>query len=208
MLETRSQAPLTPPSSLGPHRASDYAGLPDEPRHELLYGRLYRVPSPTLAHQVVVGEIFARLRETMAPSGALVVVAPIDVALADHSVVQPDLVLVTAARAGVLGTRIEGAPDLLVEVLSPSTVLRDRGEKLRLCADSGVREYWLVDPETHATEFLVLREGRWLVAMAADGRYDSEEIEGLGLDVEGLWAEVVEATAVDSTAARDSSLLE
>ena len=69
-----------------------------------------------------------------------------DVRLADHSVVQPDLIYVSRERSSVLHERIRGAPDLVVEILSPSTARRDLGEKLRLYAESDIREYWIVDP--------------------------------------------------------------
>jgi len=188
MLETRVDAPLTPSSTLGPHRAADYARLPDEPRVELVYGRLYRMASPLLSHQLVLGELFGQLRRMAADKGAIVVMAPMDVTLADHSVVQPDLLLVTPARKAILRARVEGAPDLLVEIHSSTTARRDRGEKLRLYGESGVREYWMVDPDARSVDFLVRRGDRWLVALAEDGRYTSEAIDGLSLDLGALWA--------------------
>lgn len=90
-------------------------------------------------------------------------------------------------RAGILGTRVEGAPDLAIEVLSPSSAQRDRGEKLRLYAESGVPEYWLVDPEASTLEFLVLREGYYEVRLPLDGRYTSPVHRDLVLDVEDFW---------------------
>jgi Uma2 family endonuclease len=190
MTEPLLEAPLTPSAALGPYRVADYHALPDEPRVELVYGRFYLMTSPVVRHQTVAFELARALRGATRSIGGRVLIAPMDVRLADHSVVQPDLLLVMPERKAIIQERIEGAPDLLVEVLSPSTARFDRGEKLRLYAESDVREYWLVDPVSRSIEFLVQREGRWLVALAEDGRYESEAIEGLALDLEALWAEV------------------
>jgi Uma2 family endonuclease len=190
MIEALPEAPLTSSAMLGPYRVADYRGLPDEPRVELVYGRLLLVSSPVLRHQVALMRLLERLRATMRPLGCRVIVAPMDVTLADHSIVQPDLLVVSPERKDIIGERIEGAPDLLVEVLSPSTARLDRGDKLRLYAESNVREYWLVDPDGLTIEFLVHREGRWLVALPEDGVYTSEAIEGLGLDLRDYWVAV------------------
>jgi Uma2 family endonuclease len=190
MIEALPEAPLTSSAMLGPYRVADYRGLPDEPRVELVYGRLLLVSSPVLRHQVALMQLLERLRATMRPLGCRVIMAPMDVTLADHSIVQPDLLVVSPERKDIIGERIEGAPDLLVEVLSPSTARLDRGDKLRLYAESNVREYWLVDPAGLTIEFLVQREGRWLVALPEDGVYASEAIEGLGLDLRDYWVAV------------------
>ncbi len=190
MIEVLSEAPLTPTTALGPYRVADYQALPDEPRVELVYGRLLLMSSPVVRHQVVLMQLLEHLRATMRPRGGRVLVAPMDVTLADHSVVQPDLLLVMQERANIIGDRVQGAPDLLVEILSPSTARLDRGDKLRLYAESGVREYWLVDPEARAIEFLEQREARWLVALPRGGTYRSAAITGLELELGVLWSAV------------------
>jgi hypothetical protein len=80
--------PLAPPDDLGPYRRKDYEALPDQPRCELIYGRLYLSPSPLLIHQVLVGLLFEKLRGIARKMAARVYVAPLDVHLADHSVVR------------------------------------------------------------------------------------------------------------------------
>ena len=184
-LETTS--PPTPLSRLGPYRDADYRALPDEPRCELLFGRLAVTPGASFEHGEVVALLASLLRDHVEARGGRLAVAPVDVALADHSVVQPDLVWVSAERTNRIGARVEGAPDLVVEVLSPSTARRDRGEKLRLYAESGVTEYWLVDPDAQLFEFLVLGEGRYEVHLPLDGVYRSPAIAGLGLDLTAFW---------------------
>jgi Uma2 family endonuclease len=118
------------------------------------------------------------------------IVAPMDVRLADHSVVQPDLMYVSRANFSILHERVRGAPDLVVEVLSPSTARRDLGEKLKLYAESGIREYWVVDPVGKAFEFLVADGGAFRLALAEAEVYRSPVIAGLELDLDAFWRSV------------------
>ncbi len=97
---------------LGPYREADYLALPDEPRCELLYGRLPVMPAPTVRHQLVVVAVLGLLHEFASHRGGYAVVSPVDVVLADHSIVQPDVIYVSKERGGILRQRVEGAPDL------------------------------------------------------------------------------------------------
>ena len=190
MLEMLTESPLTPSSTLGPYRAADYMSLPDEPRCELIYGRLFVSPSPVPVHQVIVLQLGVAMDTLAAETGGVAFVAPMDVTLFEHSVVQPDVVYVSPGRRGILHDRIEGAPDLVVEVLSPSTTRRDRGDKMRLYASSGVSEYWVVDPMARQVEFLVNEDGRFVVELPQDSVYTSRTIPGLELDIAALWKTV------------------
>lgn len=185
-----TEPPFAPRSTLGPYRVADYLALPDVPRCELLYGRLEVTPSPSARHQEVVLRLGRLLLEFAERTGGRAFVAPLDVLLAPHSVVQPDLLLVTRERGSIVGTRVEGAPDLVVEVLSPATGRRDLGEKLRLYAETGVREYWIVDLSTRVLEFLVNREGTFAVRLPERGTYRSEVVGGLELDIEEFWRRI------------------
>ena len=186
-VELLTEAPLAPPAGLGPYRREDYDALPDQPRCELLYGRLYVMPSPTPWHQTVASLLWRHLESIAEAAGGFAFNAPLDVVLADHSVVQPDVIYISAARLGMVGKRIDGAPDLAVEVLSPGSARRDRGEKLSLYAETGIREYWIVEPETRHIEFLVNEAGRFIVSLPVAGIYRSEQIPELHLDVAGFW---------------------
>ena len=185
-----TETPLAPPAELGPYRRPDYEALPDEPRCELIFGRIYVSPSPSPLHQATLFALAEVLARAAREGGGLQFVAPLDTFLADHSVVQPDLLYISAARRAILQERVEGAPDLLVEVLSPGTVRRDRGEKLVLYAQSGVREYWIVDPQARQIEFLVNEGGRFVVAMPVGGEYRSQALPEVRLDLAALWREV------------------
>ena len=86
--------------------------------------------------------------------------APFDVVLSDTDVVQPDIMFVSREREHIIThANIQGAPDLVVEILSPSTAERDRTVKRRLYAEHGVKEYWQVEPEAQTVTVLLLRDG-------------------------------------------------
>lgn len=179
--------PVGTSGSLGPHRKADYETLPESPRCELIYGRFFVSPSPSAIHQQVLLALSRFLEDLAEESGGLLFPAPMDVRLQDHSIVQPDLVYLCEEKRHLVAEKIEGAPDLVVEVLSPGTARRDRGDKLSLYAESGVREYWVVDPEERQIEFLILREGRYTVALPEGSSYSSEALPEIALDLQRLW---------------------
>jgi Uma2 family endonuclease len=109
--------------------------------------------------------------------------------VAELSTVQPDILYLTAEHKGRARKTVEGPPDLIVEIISASTARRDRGEKLRLYAQAGVREYWVVDPAVKEISFFLNRGGRFEVALALDARYQSELLPELTLDLADLWRE-------------------
>jgi Uma2 family endonuclease len=184
---------LTLPTEVGPYRRQDYEALPDEPRCELIFGRFYWSPSPSVPHQVVVGITYQLLDGIAQASGGLTLPAPADVPLFDHSVVQPDVLYFSAERRDLAADRIEGIPDLVVEVLSPGTARRDRDDKLALYARSGVREYWLIDPAERQIEFLASpegQEGRYVVVLPEGGDYCSPVLPEIRLDIAAFWRSV------------------
>jgi Uma2 family endonuclease len=127
----------------------DYRATPEGTRYQLVEGDLHRMsPSPSRFHQEIVLNLAEILRAVARRGGqGNVYVAPIDVYLDDHNVVQPDVVFVSRANAGILADDgVHGAPDLVIEVVSPSTAQLDKTAKRRVYARSGVKEMWLVDP--------------------------------------------------------------
>lgn len=186
-----SESPVGLPGAPGPHRVEDYLARPDEPRCELIYGRFYVTPSPTLEHQVLVRAMLRAVEPGAEAVGAVAVAAPLDVQVGDHSVVQPDVVVYSAAEgARRWRQQLDARPDLVIEILSPSTGRRDRGEKLSLYAQLGVVEYWIVDPATRHVEFLVLRGDRFEVRLPDETTYRSDALPWLSLDLDALWAGV------------------
>ena len=134
----------------------DVQQLPDDGhRHEAIGGELYVTPAPSFRHQRIsqkLEQALLHLLET--PGHGLVVHAPIGVEFpATEEGVQPDIVFVSQARRELITDKgIRGAPDLVIEILSPTTAGRDRGVKLKLYKQHGVEQYWIVDPDADAVE--------------------------------------------------------
>ena len=149
---------------------TDLVNMPaDGRRYEIHGGELVVVPSPLLLHQIVAAEVFTRLNDYRRRRGGLAVMAPLDIVFDEHDVVQPDVVFFRAERLGLLDPRAvtRAAPDIAVEVLSPSTTARDRGRKMRMFARYGVPEYWIVDPVRRQIEVHVLEAGTYRLAQTA-----------------------------------------
>jgi Uma2 family endonuclease len=127
----------------------DFCCLPnDGKRYEIIDGELFVTPSPFRPHQRAVTRLTRHL-STVVEENDLgeVFVAPFDVVFSRFDVVEPDLLYVSKDRLSVLTEKnVQGAPDLVVEVLSPSTAQTDRTTKLKLYARYGVQEYWIIDP--------------------------------------------------------------
>jgi Uma2 family endonuclease len=150
----------------------DYAALPaDGRRYEVHDGELSVTPAPSPGHQTISRNLFRVLDHHVMTKGlGEVLYAPLDVILSETSIVQPDIVYLERSRLGaVSGRGIEGAPTLVVEILSPSTTLIDRSTKRQLYARLGVPFYWLVDPEGRAVEALVLGPEGYSLAVRASG---------------------------------------
>jgi Uma2 family endonuclease len=140
-----------------------------EERYEIIDGIRYDCsPSPTLKHQLLVTQLWNELHGTCHATGTIIV-APMDVHFDENNVVQPDLIYVTNENASILKTRIEGVPDLLIEILSPSTGEHDKVRKKALYERFGVPEYWIVDIHHRTIDQFALRDG----AYALERTYDS-----------------------------------
>jgi len=129
----------------------DFLLFPDDgQRHELIGGEHYVTPSPTLRHQKLSGRLYLAIADYLRAHSGVgeVYYAPLDVKLSNWDIVEPDLLLVTADQPAILTEKhIAGAPALVVEILSPGTRTRDQRLKRQLFEQSGVREYWMVDPD-------------------------------------------------------------
>jgi Uma2 family endonuclease len=153
MAETGSDVPR------GGLTYADYVALPDDgQRYQLVEGELVVTPSPTSWHQSIAIKLGSLLLAHVEERGlGIVLAAPLDVRLDDHTVVQPDLLFVAEGRRSVFREAyVDGAPDLCVEILSPGTERFDRVRKLEVYARFGVAHYWIVDPQPRTIEEHVL----------------------------------------------------
>jgi Uma2 family endonuclease len=169
---------MAPPSVERPRPLTyeDYRLLPDDgKRYELIEGELFIVsPAPSTRHQAVLANlIFALMAALQKPGLARVLPAPTDLVLSPNNVVQPDLTVIAAPNVSIITARaVEGVPEIAVEILSPSSLDRDRYIKKRLYQQFGVREYWVVDTETDSLLVYRLDQGSYGIR----ARYDRDSI--------------------------------
>ncbi|MBZ5563869.1 MAG: Uma2 family endonuclease [Acidobacteriia bacterium] len=133
----------------------DFCQLPDDgKRYEIIDGKLFVTPAPYLVHQRVVTRLTSYLAGFVENHKlGEVFVSPFDVVFCEFDVVEPDLLYISKARASVLTPKnVQGAPDLVVEVLSETTAKRDRSIKLKLYGQYGVQEYWVIDPDVPSAD--------------------------------------------------------
>jgi Uma2 family endonuclease len=172
---------------------ADYLRLPDDgKRYELIEGVLYVANAPTPEHQFTVTELIFHLRLYVSTHKLGIVLAtPVEVHLSETSKpVQPDVIFVTKERQPARGVSfIEGAPALVIEVVSPTSIQRDRKVKYDLYEQTGVAEYWIVDPRTRSVEIYTWSNGEY----ALFGQFVGEEmvtsklLEGLSIQTNLLF---------------------
>jgi Uma2 family endonuclease len=149
----------------------DYCLLPNNgKRYEIIEGELFVSRSASLLHQSFLANLLYYVTDFVKKHAlGEVYPAPFDVVFSQYDVVEPDILYVSKARASVMTEKnVQGAPDLVVEVLSESTAKIDRTTKLKLYARYGVAEYWVVDPETCSVEIYRLIHGGYDLAAQLD----------------------------------------
>ena len=171
----------------------EWLELPEDNRlYEVLEGELFVSPPPSVRHQRILRRLLVALDGYLTGRGAgEVLAAPVGVKLSDDQVVEPDLVVVLSGHEDRIGDQvIAGAPDLVIEILSPGTAARDLGPKRSLYEQHRVAEYWIVDPLESRIEVLSLRSdalesvGLW----SRRDRFRSPMLGDLTLDLETIFA--------------------
>lgn len=168
--------------------------IPEEPgyRFEILDGFLVKEPSPSVHHQRVSRELGRQLMDyfnSVDPEGELFF-APLDVTLTTCNVLQPDILFVSGARKEIiLGDRIDGPCDLVVEIMSPGNRRKDRLHKMDIYRKAGITHYWLVDPEENTLEAFVLSSGNYTLVFAGSpgDSFTHPEFPGLELDLDRVF---------------------
>ncbi len=181
---------MTPTNLRTKLRYEDYVCFPsDGRRHEIIEGDHYVNPAPNPRHQAIVTKLTAELYDRVQRAGkGQVYVSPIDLQLSEHDVVQPDLLVILNEHASMIAAKkIEGAPDLVVEVLSESTEAIDRGLKKKLYERAGVPEYWIVDPVGCVVEQYVLERGRYAPSRDRRNKIDCAVIRCGEIDLSTVW---------------------
>jgi Uma2 family endonuclease len=174
-------------------KAADIWDTPEDGnRYEVIDGQLYMTPPPVPEHQGASGMLYGHIWRYVYERGrGRIFAAPIGVVLDDENGLQPDLIYLSPERLDLIGKRgVEGAPDLVVEILSPSTRARDRGLKMRRYAAAGVPHYWIVDPRARTLEAYQLgQQGYELTGKHGPGStFRPALFPGLEIPIDDLWA--------------------
>ena len=166
----------------------DYCLWDDEKRWELIEGTAYLMSAPTWVHQDISINIIFKLRQFLQGKSCKVLSSPIDVRLNadtyDDTVVQPDIIVICDKSKLDDGGTIVGAPDLIVEILSPSSVRRDTLTKFKLYKQAGVREYWIADPEEKMMIVHILESGKYVTSVYGENdKIPAHVLEGCEIDL-------------------------
>jgi len=169
----------------------DYKHTPEDKRYQLIDGELILAAAPRRAHQRTEMRITLRLGNYVEENDlGEVYSSPFDVVLSNTDVVQPDLLFVSTERLHIINDdNIRGAPDLVVEILSPSTAGLDRTVKRTLYARHGIKEFWLVDTDAKNITVMLLREdGYEIIGIHGEGQaLASPTLEGFTLDLNEIF---------------------
>lgn len=185
-----------------PLTIEDFESFPDDGNsYEIIGGLLAVTPASTLEHQRIVGRLFAALARYFDDrGGGEAFLSPVDVELSTFDVVEPDIVVVLDENAPVKHVRrIVGAPDLVIEVISLSSSLRDRVQKAALYALNGVKEYRLVDTVTRTVVVQSLRSGTYETQEQRAGLAHSRLLEGFEMDLERLFRGPTASASMDES---------
>lgn len=169
---------------------SEYVRIPDDgQRHEIVDGEHIVNPAPNLYHQTLSRRIHYQLYSQIELHGlGVVFYAPTDVQLSEWDIVQPDLIVVLNRKQAIMtATRIIGSPDLVVEILSASSVHHDRVRKLGLYCRSGIPEYWVVDPDRQVVEQYVLRSDTYVSLGHHAGMVTVQVVPDVRVDLRAVW---------------------
>lgn len=169
----------------------DYEKLPEGSPYQLIGGELIKEPSPVPYHQILSCRIeFELLKFIEEKDLGQVLYAPVDVYFSETETYQPDIIFISKERINIIGEKkIEAAPDLVMEILSPSTAYYDLRHKMRVYEKSGVKEYWIIDPQEKSIEVYENESGQFTIFSKAQnkGILSSKLLEGFKVDLEKVF---------------------
>lgn len=172
----------------------DLRQMPDDlNRYEIINGELFVSPAPKRGHQEVAAALFELVAPHVRKRGlGRMFFAPVDVRFSPHDVVEPDLLFIRQHRLDIYQESgvVDGPPDLVVEITSPSSKKTDAVNKAALYAHAGVPEYWLADPAARIFRMQVLTDGVYQDVAPSDGRFPSTIIDGLVIDPAEIFADL------------------
>ncbi len=169
----------------------DYARMPEGGSYQLIAGEIIMSPAPELYHQIISRKIFLQLSAHVYGNNlGELFYAPTDVYFSEHDTFQPDILFVSTERKHILKElRVEGAPDLVMEILSTGTGYYDLAKKKDVYEQSGVKEYWIVDPKLKSIEVLTNQSGSFVTLAKAkiSGIVASNVLQGFQIDIASVF---------------------
>lgn len=169
----------------------DYEKLPEGAPYQLIGGELIMTPSPVPYHQMISMKIgYELLKFVEDKKSGIVLYAPLDVYLSESETYQPDIIFISKDRLNIIGEKkIEAAPDLVIEILSPSTAYYDLRHKKRIYEKSGVKEYWIVDPMEKSIEVYENISGEFKLSgmWVEKNKAGSKLLAGFGVELEKVF---------------------
>jgi Uma2 family endonuclease len=187
----------------GSYTYADYLGWETDMRYELIDGEAYMMSAPSVSHQALSGELFGQFWAFLKGKPCRVFAAPLDVRLfpkddnSDKTVVQPDLLVVCGESKLADGKSCRGAPDMVIEILSPSNKSPALLLKFNQYLAAGVREYWVISAETRAVQVHILEKG--------EGKTAAHYISSVYSDVEALDVSVLPGLRIDLSSLRGNN---
>ncbi|MBY0433614.1 MAG: Uma2 family endonuclease [Cyclobacteriaceae bacterium] len=156
---------------------------------ELINGEVFMSPAPNVTHQVIAGNLYDLLKRYARKNGGIAMFSPVDVILDRKNVLQPDLLYVSRENLGIISERgLNAAPDLAVEIISPSNSFKDRNQKRKLYQKFGVKEYWIIDPGNKTLEIYDFSmEDTPVLYLAEEGLVTSRLLLGLSFPFQDLF---------------------
>lgn len=173
---------------------SDYTLLPEGAPYQLIGGKLIMTPAPTTYHQGISMRLVVKIASlVMEKDLGVVFSAPIDVYFEETETYQPDIIFIAKDRLHIIEpAKVKGAPDLVIEILSPSTAYYDLKKKSRVYAGHGVKEYWIVDPLEKSIEVYEGKEGKFEPIQKAEkeGKISSAVLEEFEVEIKEIFADI------------------
>ncbi|MBC8182490.1 Uma2 family endonuclease [candidate division KSB1 bacterium] len=178
------------------HTYQDYLNLPnDGKRYELINGEFVKVAAPFTIHQILSGNIEEEIRAFLKQTQmGIMIHSPIDVVLSETNVVQPDIIFISDDNSNIIEEKnIKGTPDLVIEILSPSTAYYDMIEKKEIYEQFGVKEYWIVDPKKQRVEIFELKGNFFELnqRLNSQGTAKSLILQGFEISLENIFFFIV-----------------
>lgn len=168
----------------------EFEKLPSGTPCQLIDGEIFMTPSPAFIHQKILGELYFLIKESLKLKNiGTVILSPMDVYLSEEEVYQPDLIFVSNENSDIIKENIKGVPDIVVEILSPSSAYHDLVHKKNTYEEQGVKEFWVLDPEEKSFEIYENQSQKFILISKAKakGMVTSKILSDLKLQLETIF---------------------